>query len=224
MSDPSAETPRAAGPGAIILVALGLMLCAVLAAFLILSRGGRVDGAAVLEAALGVRGLGERYTIVEAREMPSGTRVVILDQTGAPADTPPDKETPPPDEKVDWRTVKIPAATAWPRRVVFTLPKPGTGQAAIDPFFVRNEWRDIADLGPNGGKTVVATKKIAWRGFDADWVHERAYERKLTFRDAVSVNLSLEKQPCVMTAFWSRGEPASEALVTQLLAELGSQR
>jgi hypothetical protein len=224
MSDPSAEPARPSGPGAILLIALGLMVCAVLAAFLILSRGGRVDGAAVLESALGVRGLGEKYTIVEAREMPSGTHVVILDAAGAAPETPPEKDTPPPDEIVDWRTVKIPAATTWPRRVVFTLPKQGSGQAAIDAFFVRQDWGDIAHLGPQGGKTVVATKKLAWRGFDADFVHERAYERKLTFRDAVSVDLSLEKQPCVLTAFWPRGEAASEEIVVKLLAELGSGR
>jgi hypothetical protein len=222
MSAPSAEPRRAGGAGAIILIAAGLMICAGLAAFLIITRGGRVDGAAVLERAFGVRGMGERYAIVEAREMPGGTEVVILDDPSVPVEAPPAMEQPAPDERVDWRTVVIPAATAWPRRIVFTFPKPGNEQAVIEAFMTHGQWGDIAHLGPNGGKVIVAAKKIAWRGFDADWVHERAYERKLSFRDALSVNLSLPNQPCVMTAFWPKGEAASEAKLAELLVLLNS--
>jgi hypothetical protein len=116
----------------------------------------------------------------------------------------------------------IPPATTWPRRLVFTFPEPGNENGVIDSFMQKNGGGDIANLGPSGGKVIVAAKKIAWRGFDADWVHERAYERKATFRDAVSVNLSLEKQPCVMTAFWARGEAASEAKLAELIASLSS--
>ena len=224
MSDRTADPKRPARAGAILLVAAGIMVCAVLAAFLIMSRGGHVDGAAVMEEVFGVPGMGPRYAIVEAREMPSGTRVVILDDPSVPAEVAPVVEAPAPDEKVDWRTVVVPAATAWPRRIVFTIPKQGSGQAAVDAFFVRNEWRDIADLGPSGGKVMLAAKKIAWRGFDADWVHERAYERKLTFRDAMNVNLSLENQPCVMTAFWPRGEAASEERLREVLGMLGAEK
>jgi hypothetical protein len=224
MSDRTADAKRPSGAGAIVVVAAGMMVCAVLAAFLIMSRGGQVDGAAVLAEVFGQHELHPRYAIVEAREMPSGTRVVILDDPAAPPESAPDAEPPAPDEKVDWRTVAIPPAKAWPRRLVFTLPQRGSGQAAVDAFFVRNEWRDIADLGPKGGKVMLAAKKIAWRGFDADWVHERSFERKLTFRDAMSVNLSLEKQPCVLSAFWPRGEAASEERLREVLGMLGAER
>lgn len=222
MSDPSADPSRPSGAGTILLIAAGLMICSALAAFLIVSRGGEIDGSAVLERAFGVRGLAPRYVIVEAREMPNGTEVVILDDPSVPVEARPAPEEVPQDEHVDWRAVVIPSATAWPRRIVFTFPEPGNEKAAIDSFLTRHEWGDVAHLGPNGGKVVLAAKKIAWRGFDADWVHERAYERPLTFRDAMSANLSLENQPCVMTAFWPRGEAASEAKLAELLAELDS--
>jgi hypothetical protein len=219
MSAPSADAPRPGGAGVILLIAAALMMCSGLAAFLIISRGGDIDGAAALERAFGVRGMGARYAIVEAREMPGGTQVVILDDPSIALEVPPIVEEPPPDERVDWRTVVIPAASAWPRRIVFTFPEPGNEKAVIESFLQKGGG-DVAHLGPNGGKVVVAAKKIAWRGFDADWVHERSYERKLTFRDAMSVNLSLEKLPCVMTAFWPRGEAASEAKLKELLALL----
>src|SRR6185436_11562376 len=98
MSDRTADPKRPAGAGTILAVAAGIMVCAVLAAFLILSRGGHVDGAAVMEEVFGVRGMGSRYAIVEAREMPSGTRVVILDDPTVPPEVAPEVEAPAPDE------------------------------------------------------------------------------------------------------------------------------
>jgi hypothetical protein len=70
---------------------------------------------------------------------------------------------------------------------------------------------------------VVGSGKLGWRGFDADWVHERAFEKGGTFRDAMRVDLSLEKRPCVMTATWTRGEPASRIALDQLLEAIGSK-
>lgn len=196
------------------------MICAMLAAFLISSRGGAIDGAALMESTFGVRGLGSRYAIVEAREMPTGARVVILDDPSAPPESRSEGEATQGDEQVEWSKLAIPPAKTWPRRVVITFPKVAGSRETLDAFFEKSEWMDVSQLGPSGGKVVIDSKKLGWRGFDAQWVHERAYETPLTFRDAMSVNLSVENQPCVLSAFWSRGEAASEARLKELLALL----
>ncbi|MDZ4772108.1 MAG: hypothetical protein SGI72_03140 [Planctomycetota bacterium] len=224
MSAPSADSKRVGGSGVVVGVALALMGCAVLAAFLIMSRGGAVDGAALMESTFGVRGIGSRYGIVEAREMPTGACVVILDDPSARIEAASAGESPPNDERVDWGKVAILPSKAWPRRIVVTLPKAQSSQAPIDAFFTKSEWQDVSQLGSKGGKVVVDSKKLAWRGFDAQWVHERAYEQPLTFRDAMSVNLSVEGRPCVLSAYWSRGEAASEAQLKELLALLDSRK
>lgn len=223
MSDPSADAPRRSGAGAIVGIALALMLCAGLGTWLYLARGGPIDGAATLEAAFGVRGLGERYAITDARELPSGARIVVLEDPHAQAEGAPSTEEPQKDERVDWRKVAIPESTTWPRRIVLTFPKSGGAAAAVDAFFFESRGKDLTELGARGGKVVVRTDKAAWRGFNARWIHERAYERPLTFRDAINVDLSLPDRPCVLTALWTRGEPASQAVLTQMLAALGAE-
>jgi hypothetical protein len=224
MSAPSADSKPVGGAGVIIGVAAALMLCATLFAFLYMSRGGDIDGAALLEETFGVGGLGPEYGIVQARELPNGSRLVIFEDKGAPPEAGKAVDPPKAEERVDWRKVVIPPCTSRPRMVVFTLPKPGAKQSTVEAFFEKSEWKDVADLDSSGGKVVVNAKKIAWRGYDAAWVHERAYERPLTFRDSISANRSLAGQPCVMSAFWTRGEAGSEAALTELLARLGSTR
>lgn len=222
MSAPSADNARPAGAGVILGIAFGLMVCAGLVVWLYLSRGGAIDGAAELESAFGVRVLGARYTITDAREMPSGARIVVLDDLAAPAEAPAPETRDEGDERTEWRKVVIPDASSSPRRIVFTFPKPENGQAAVDAFFRPGEAQDIADLPKQGGKVVVKSDKIAWRSYGARWVHERAFEPPLTFRDALRVDLSLPQRPCVMTALWSRGEAASRSELETLLAQLGS--
>ena len=223
MSAPTVDSPRAPSGAAIVGIAVALMVCAGLATFLIASRGGPVDGAALLESAFGVRGVGDNYTIVEARELPTGARIVIVDNANGPPEEPLSTDTPPETEQVDWNKIVIPAARTEPRRIVFMFPTVKNGQVSIDAFFLKTEWKDIADLGSRGGKVVIAAKKIPWRSFEADCVHERVFEIGLTFRDAINVNVSQDERPCVMTALWSRGEAASEASVRKLLAALGGE-
>jgi hypothetical protein len=265
MSVPIADTPRSApiagparnlaGAGTIIGIAFILMLVAVLAAFLIVSRGGPIDGVAELESAFGVRSVGAEYAVVAARKTPNGSRLVVFEDTQAPAEPDRARTAEKADDsapsgtsaaarkdetgkdgtgsevaaakeegdKVDWTKVAIPAAKARPRRVTFLFPEEGIGHEVVDSFFRGVERRSLSELGPEGGKVVITSGKLGWRGFDADWVHERAFERGGTFRDGISVDLSLEKRPCVMTAHWTRGEPASRIALDQLLESLGSE-
>jgi hypothetical protein len=209
------------------------MLVSVLAAFLIVSRGGPIDGAAQLESAFGVRTIGADYAVVEALKMPSGARLVVFEDKAAPAEAeraaaPAAEEKPAgeanaPEEKVDWGRVTIPPAQARPRRVTFLFLEENASHEILESFFRNVERRSLTDLGPEGGKVVVASGKLGWRGFDADWIHERGFERGGTFRDGMRVDLSVEKRSCVMTAEWSRGEPASPAALDQLLDALGSK-
>ncbi len=225
MSDPTVELPRRAGAGTIVGVALVLMLLSALAAFLIVSRGGPIDGGAQLESIFGVRTIGDGYVISSARKMPGGASLVTFEDPSAPpeaAQNPPDPSAKPPkDEHFDWTRVPIPPATARPMRVTFQFPAAGTSHDVVAGFFRNVERKSLEDLGPDGGKVTIETGKLAWRGFDADWVHERAYEKGGTFRDGMRVDLSLAKQPCVMTAEWSRGDAASRAALERVLDALG---
>jgi hypothetical protein len=228
MSAPIAEPGRSAGAGIIVGVALLLMLLAALTAFLIAWRGGPIDGAAQLESAFGVRTIGDEYTLESAREMPGGARLIVfVDRSAAPeavlAVPDPKAKKKPDEEKVDWTHVTIPPATTRPRRVTFLFSAAGSSHYDMAAFFHDIERKSIEDLGPEGGKVTIETGKLAWRGFDADWVHERAFEAGGTFRDEMRVDLSLEKKPCVMTAVWSRGETGSKAELDKLLAALGTK-
>jgi hypothetical protein len=225
MSDPIVDGPRRAGAGTIVGVALVLMLLSALAAFLIISRGGPIDGAAQLESVFGVRSIGAGYEVTFARKMPGGTSLITFEDRAAapevemkPADP---NAKPVKDERFDWSRVPIPAATARPRQVTFHFPEAGESHDAVAEFFRNVERRSLEDLGPDGGKVTIETGKLAWRGFDAAWLHERGFEKGGTFRDAMRVDLSLEKQPCVMVAVWPRGETASKAALEQVLDALG---
>jgi hypothetical protein len=227
MSAPIAEPARTAGAGAVVGVALVLMLLAALTAFLIVSRGGAIDGPAQLESAFGVRTIGPEYTIESAREMPGGARLVTFVDASAPPEAaqvvPDPKAKKPKDEHVDWSLLTIPPATARPRRVTFQFLAPGAGHDVVASFFHDVDRKSIEELGPQGGKVTMETGKLAWRGFDATWVHERAFEAGGTFRDCMRVDLSLAKKPCVMTAEWSRGEPGSKAALDEVLEALGTK-
>lgn len=224
MSAVSAEPApgaRSAGAGVIVGVALALMLGSALVAFLIMSRGGPIDGAALLQETFGVRTIGDGFVIVDAREVPSGTRIVVLEDSLAPPE--PAVTVPAQSSgaaRIDWKRVVIPPAASRPRRVLFTFPKESGGAAVVDAFFETPEWKDVDDLGSQGGKVVITSEKIAWHGFDARWVHERAFEPGGSFRDAVRANVSLEKRPCVMTATWTRGQAASKETLQQILGAL----
>jgi hypothetical protein len=235
-SDPTAEPRRIAGASTIVGIALALMVMSVLAAWLIASRGGPIDGAAQLESAFGVRTIGPAYAIVEARKVANGARYVALADEEASSEPEQVKAAPapgmpgppssdggspnPPEDRVDWSRVTIPATTTRPRRVAFLFPDEDAKHAIVDEFFRNVERTSLLDLGPEGGKVTIASDKLAWRGFDATWVHERVFEKGGTFRDAMRVDLSVEDRACVMTAEWTRGEPATRAALDALLAAL----
>lgn len=225
MSEKTAETAAKPGPvgaGVVVGIALALMVAAALVAFLVISRGGPLDGAALLEESFGVRGVGPNFAITDARELPSGARIVIVEdahagvEPAASTDAPKSSEGP----RTDWKKVAIPSADALPRRILFVFPKERVKATELDSSFETTEWKDVDDLDESGGKVVVASGKLPWRTFDARFVHERAFEPGGTFRDAVRANVSLAEHPCVMTATWTRGQSASKEKLAELLTAL----
>lgn len=245
MSAPSADgaapstpgnpgAPGNAGAVTIVLVALGLMVLAAAGAFLFLTSGKPVDGAALLAERLGVSDFGAGWSVVESREVPFGSRIVVVEDRRLAPETPlAPKHDAPTDEvskdgeepRFDWKKVAIPSTTPAPRKLVFVFPDDREkGRARVEEILRDLEWTDLDDLGAQGGRTLVAKDKVAWRGFDAAWAHLREFERAVefggTFRDSIQVDLSLARSPCLMTAIWTRGEPASRAELTALLARL----
>lgn len=217
--------PGNTGAATIVLVALGLMALAAAGAFLFVSRGAAVDGAALLESSFGVRTVGDGYEVVEAREVPLGARVVVVEDRRAapeaPAPVAADSDSSKDGPKVEWKKLPIPPSTARARRLVFVFPKDAEqGVRQAEEMIKSVGWSDVDDLGDKGGRVTVAKERIAWHGFDADWVHHREYEPGPAFHDVIQVNLSLARQPCLLTATWPRGESASRAQLEALLASL----
>lgn len=242
MSGPSAESvsssaptsaataPSSGGGLAIVLVASGLMVLAALVAFLVLVGGKGVDGAALLSERLGVRDVGANYAIVESREVPFGSRLVVLEDasqpepTGSAAAAAP-AETASDAPKFDWKAVSIPTTTTGPRRLVFVFPSDTQrGHESVADTLRTISWTDLDDLGPEGGRVLVARDTLAWRGYDAAWVHVREFERGGAFRDSMQVDLSTASAPCLLTATWPRGVGASRDAFVALLDRLGAKR
>jgi hypothetical protein len=228
MSDPNAErAPGGIGAGALVGIALGLMVLAAAAAFLLVGRGGPVDGRAELQAAFGGASLPFGLEVVSATRMAAGETLVVLERSGAPPEPPRQEPKPaagqePP--RVDWSALPIPAAQEPPRQVALLLADGARGRAVLDALLRDVVARDRRDLGAEGGTVIVDRGRLDFRGWDSDWIHLRTFEAGGTFRDAVRVSLSTPERPCVLTATWPRGSAASKALLDALIAPLNAPR
>jgi hypothetical protein len=238
-ADFAAERARG-GPsaGLVVGVALGLMALAALAAFLLLGSGRAIDGGAKLAAAFGSADLPGGLVVETAVRTSTGDELVVVaradaaPQADAPAAAPAEPAAQaelgapaePAAPRIDWAALPIPAAGGPPQRITFHFAPAQRGRAVIDDLVRDVRGRDRGELGAEGGTVVVARGRLAFRGYDAEWVHLRAYERGPAFRDALRVSLSTPAAPCVLTATWPRGEPATEAGWMPVLTALGATR
>lgn len=235
MSVPSAELEtKSSGLSAagLVGIAAGLMLLSVLVAVFIATRGGSIDGAAQVDAHFGTHALPFDLALRSAREMPGGERMVVFENPSTRPRSAPlvvdDATREMGAVQLDWTKIAIPEATTAPNRVVFVFLTADASQAHFDAFFSNEKWRRVSELGAEGGLVALDTDAISWRGHDASFVHERAFEEGFTFHDVMRVDVSIDvrvdgriaKMPCVMWAAWPPGEPASRQVFGEILAAL----
>ncbi|MBL8861996.1 MAG: hypothetical protein JNK02_08275 [Planctomycetes bacterium] len=227
MSGPTADRVPSRPSGALLVgIAFGLMALAALAAFLLAGTGRPIDGRERMRTAFGTSELPFGLAVASATRTPTGDLIVVHAVPGAPPEPAP---APPPVDaaptgsgapRVDWAALPIPAPGGPPSQAVFLFVPAERGREVIDELVRRVRGRDRSQLMADGGTVVVARGKLEFRGYDAEWVHLRAYEPGPAFRDALRISLSTPETPCVLTATWPRGAAASPAVLEELTRPL----
>ena len=216
---------RAARPARaldVLVVAATFAALAGVVAILASVAGHPVDARAELERLFAPVELPHGLELARAFELAGGMRVVVAEDPAAgdePAAAPAPEGGVPEDPtlpRFDWTKVPIGAVGSAPRRVVFlTDPE----RAAFEPLRAGGG-PGVDKLGREGGVVAIEIGKLPWRDYDAEFVHERLYERGGTFRDTIRVALSANGRACSLLAEWTRGMPASKARVAEILARL----
>ncbi len=224
MSVPNAEVRSGPSGALLVFVAFGLMALAGVAAFLLLGRGGPIDGRARMTEVFGTADLPFGLAIESATEMSSGGSLVVYAMPGAAAEAKPapveSKSSNESEPRIDWLQVPVPESNAPPRQASFLLVPGEKGRSVLEEMIRNVQGRDRADLGREGGTVVLDRGKLDFRGYDSDWIHMRTYEPGPAFRDAMRISLSTPDNPCVLTVTWPRGNPASRAQLEALTAPL----
>lgn len=221
--------------GAVVGVAIGLALIALLVTWIVLQKAHARDGTVLLEAWFPGR--------LAAGELPFDLRVDNAAMLGegeeavqlAPIDLPPETpkpvvpkppelkkgEKPPEQPRVDWSKLPPGLAGQPPRSVLIVRYPKERAKAELETLFgTPMMGTSIGDVGPSGGRVRVEQGSLPWGSFNANWVYYRQFEQGGTFKDSVAVNLARTDVPLVMFATWSRGEPFSKERLGELLTAL----
>lgn len=224
MSAPTAESPRAPSGALLVGIALGLMVLAGAAAFLLLGTGGAIDGRAKMTSVFGVADLPFGLQVASGTRMSSGGELVVYEVPGAPPEAAPPEPPPKVDgqdaPRTDWTKVPIPESSGPPRQASFLFVGGERGRSVLGDMIRDVRGGDRGSLGSEGGTVLVERGQLDFRGWDSDWIHLRTYEPGGTFRDAMRISLSTPEQPCVLTATWPRGIPASRPKLEELVSPL----
>jgi hypothetical protein len=215
MSERSAETqaptPResalgVAGIGGGLLLILGLFI------WLWISRAREIDAAEQFRGAFAVEGVPAGWSVTLSQAVPDGLfdlhteqRIVRLAREGAAPEAQPSAAPAEPGAKVEWKKLADAAPPGEPARLYFAWYDPSSGSSDVQAQLDSHRAVDYSMLGTEGGIVRLDAGKLRWGAYDADFVHERLFE-KGSFRDALRVNLSRPGQFCVLNLLWSWGE------------------
>lgn len=218
MSDASESgEPSALTGAAILLIAAGVMLLAGIAAWLYIGRGASIDGVERLQRHFGAAPAKLGMEVRAAQRLPDGVEVVALHD---PAREDVAAAVAPAAGQVDRSKVDLgPAGTA-PREALFVFVSEAAWPAVRKEHFERVRWKELAEVPASGGVQSVDEGKLAWRGWDAAYVHERAWDGGSGFRDAIRVDVSLPGQPASLLLIWPRGARADRAALSAWLERL----
>jgi len=224
MSAPIAESKSAPSGGALIAIALGLMVLAGIVAYLLLGTGGPIDGRAKMTSVFGVADMPFGLEIASATSMSSAGTLVVYEVPGAAAEPARAEAKPvegvPDAPRTDWSKVAIPETSGPPRQASFLFVPRDSGRGVLEGLIREVRGADRGQLGGEGGTVLMERGRLDYRGWDSDWIHLRTFETGGTFRDAMRISLSTPDAPCVLTATWPRGTPASRAKLDELIAPL----
>lgn len=222
VSSPSATSPTergGLGGVAIVAIALGAMLLAGLAAWLLVSRAAPIDGEArVLQHfGAGVDRVGMR--VRAAQRLPDGVELVALqDPSAAQGDEP--VVTGDTSAVLDRTKVDLgPTGTA-PREALLVFVPTQHWERVRKEHFERVRWRDLGELPPSGGTQTAGEGKLTWRGYEVAWVHERTWDAAGSFRDAVRLDVSLPEQPASLLLTWPKRARADADACLKFLERL----
>lgn len=223
MSDPTADGAggQRESRGGVIAVGVGLVLAAVALVTLFTNRPREADPVELLAEDFEIGELPPGFSLERGLRLSGDERIVLI-RGPVPLDEDPPRRVEPSaeEEAPDWAALPEGPRGTPPARVLL-LGTPRTGaQAALDRAFRKVEWKDLADLGREGGRTAVDGGKLEWAGLSADWIRERLFEPAGTFRDEVRVNLTAGSRCWILHAIWPRGLPGDTEPLRGLLDAL----
>ncbi len=224
MSAPSAELPastRRESALGVAGIAGGLLVIAAIFLWIWMSRGREIDASEQFRGAFAVQGVPPGWKVALSQAVPdslfnlnSEVRLVRLVRDGATAEPEPVLA---PGTKVEWKKLPDAAPLGEPARLYFAWYDPATGSKDVERQLDSHDAQEVGMLGEKGGKVRVDAGKLRWGSYDADFVHERLFE-KGSFRDALRVNLSTQGQFCVLNLLWKWGEKGSRESALKALA------
>ncbi len=219
-ADPSTNARRDSALG-IVGIAGGFLLIAGIFVWMWISRGHPIDAADQLRGSFAVSAVPAGWNVALAQAVPDGffdfsseQRIVRLVRADAPADPAP-SETP--EAKPDWKALAEKAAAGEPTRLFLAWYPPSSGSQDVQRQLDSHRAQELSQLGEKGGIVRIDVGKLTWGSFDADFVHERLFE-KGAFRDALRVNLSSPGQFCVLNVLWPWGVRGSRESASKVLA------
>jgi hypothetical protein len=226
MSAPTAELPggaRRESALGVAGIAGGLLLMAAVFLWLWMARGREIDAAEQFRGTFAVPGVPPGWDVALAQAVPDSIfdlhteqRIVRLVRAGA---TPEAEPVVAGGTKVEWQKLPEAAPLGQPTRLYLAWYDPSTGAKDVERQLDSHDAGEIGMLGEKGGKVRVDAGKLRWGSYDADFVHERLFE-KGSFRDALRVNLSTQGHFCVLNVLWKWGEKGSRESALEVLALL----
>jgi hypothetical protein len=204
-------------------IAGGLLLIAIVFLWLWMARGREIDAAEQFRGTFAVQGVPPGWDVALAQAVPDGmfdlhteVRIVRLVRSGS---APEPEPVAAPGAKVEWKKLPEAAPLGEPARLYLAWYDRSTGAKDVERQLDSHGAGEIGMLGEQGGKVRVDAGRLRWGSYDADFVHERLFE-KGSFRDALRVNLSTQGNFCVLNVLWKWGEKGSRESALKVLEQL----
>jgi hypothetical protein len=202
-------------------IAGGLLLIAAIFFWLWMSRGREIDAAEQFRGSFAVQGVPQGWTVALAQAVPDGLfdmhteqRLVRLVRAGAAAEPEPSAAE---DAEFEWKSLPEAAPLGEAARLYFAWYDPSTGSTDVVAQLDSHRAVEFGMLDrKKGGIVRVDAGRLRWGAYDADFVHERLFE-KGSFRDALRMNLSTAGQFCVLNVLWKWGEKGSRDSARKVL-------
>jgi hypothetical protein len=220
------RTPSPLSARAVLLTGVALGLLGVAVWLLGTQTTRSLDGAEQLRRWFSLDELPAGVRIAEACSLPRGDVVVRFgwDDAGeeAPRIDPPEIPTDSMFDPYDWSKAPSAPAGSAPREVLVVELPLDRASAELRELFdggtdLRGDWLSVPR---SGGRRVLARGRVDWAALAAPYVMEREFEAGGTYCDTLRVNLTVERQPRILIARWSRGVPGSTEVVRPLLSSL----